>query len=89
MLFVAMALSLILHHPMEELLGLPKNTLLLAIPMLGATVALIMEDRRAVELVEKKTDLVDSAVFHTALLNYRELQVYCLGLIHSFRAHRN
>jgi len=55
-LFCATILGLILHHQAEHLLGLPKNTLLLGVPFLMAGIALLIEQEKARDLVEKRVD---------------------------------
>ena len=56
LLFGATILGLALHHQVEHLLGLPKNTLLLGIPFFMAGVALLIEREKARDLVEKRVD---------------------------------
>ncbi len=56
MLFLGTIGLLVAHTPLEEALGLEKNTLLLGAPMLGAGVALILEGNRARELLERRVD---------------------------------
>ncbi len=62
-LFGATILGLILHHSMEHLLHLPKNTLLLGVPFLMAGIALLIEQEKARELVEKRVDWWTLAFF--------------------------
>jgi Na+/H+ antiporter NhaD/arsenite permease-like protein len=56
LLFLGTIGLLVAHTPLEDALGLEKNTLLLGAPMLGAGVALILEGQRARELVERRVD---------------------------------
>ncbi len=56
MLFLGTIGLLVAHTPLEQVLGLEKNTLLLGAPMLGAGVALILEGGRARELLERRVD---------------------------------
>lgn len=62
-LFLVTIVGLILHHWVEHLLGLPKNTLLLAFPFLVAGIALFLESDHARELVEKRVDWWTLAFF--------------------------
>ncbi|MEM0061607.1 MAG: SLC13 family permease [Fervidicoccaceae archaeon] len=55
-LFLAVLIGLILHHHLEAYFNLPKNSLLLAVAMLGAGVALFIEHEKAVDLVERRVD---------------------------------
>ena len=56
LLFAGVIIALILHHQVESVLGLPRNTALLAIALTGASIALFLEHEKAVEIVEKKVD---------------------------------
>jgi Na+/H+ antiporter NhaD/arsenite permease-like protein len=56
LLFLGTIGLLVAHTPLEDALGLEKNTLLLGAPMLGAGIALILEGQRARELVERRVD---------------------------------
>ncbi|MCX8189512.1 MAG: SLC13 family permease [Nitrososphaeria archaeon] len=47
---------LILHHPLEEFFHLKKNTLLLGIPLLMASIVLVLEPQKAKYLVERRVD---------------------------------
>ena len=62
-LFGAVILGLVLHHPLEELLQLPKNTMLLGVAMLGAGAALGISGEGARDLVEKRVDWWTLAFF--------------------------
>ncbi|MBI4331089.1 MAG: anion permease [Chloroflexi bacterium] len=62
-LFLATILALVFHAPLEHLLGLPKNTLLLAVALMAAGVALLMEREKARELLEKRVDWWTLAFF--------------------------
>ncbi|MEM1655782.1 MAG: SLC13 family permease, partial [Nitrososphaerota archaeon] len=54
--FLCVIGGLVLHTQLEEILHLPKNTMLLGVPMIGAAVALLIENVRARELVERRVD---------------------------------
>jgi len=62
-LFGGVVLGLVLHHPLERLLRLPNNTMLLGVALLGAGVALAISGERARELVEKRVDWWTLAFF--------------------------
>ncbi len=55
-LFASVILGLILHKPIEHVLGLEKNAMLLGVALLGAGVALALSGLRARELVERRVD---------------------------------
>jgi len=55
-LFAGVILGLILHHPLEHWLHLPKNTMLLGVALLGAGIALAISGEKARALVEKRVD---------------------------------
>jgi Na+/H+ antiporter NhaD/arsenite permease-like protein len=55
-LFIATITGLILHAPLERLLGLQKNALLIGIASLAAAISLFLEKDRARELVENRVD---------------------------------
>ena len=55
-LFLATIIGLVLHHPMESWLHLPKNTLLLGVPFLMGGIALFLEGEKARNLFEKRVD---------------------------------
>ncbi|MEM3386006.1 MAG: SLC13 family permease [Nitrososphaeria archaeon] len=55
-IFVITLILLILHHPLEELFHLEKNTLLLGIPLLMASIVLWLEPQKAKHLVERRVD---------------------------------
>ena len=55
-LFGGVVLGLVLHHPIEQLLHLPNNTMLLGIALMGAGMALAVSGDRARVLVEKRVD---------------------------------
>jgi len=56
LVFVGVLAGLILHHNLEEMYHLPKNLLLLAVPLIGAGVSLFLHRQKARELIEKKVD---------------------------------
>ena len=55
--------GLVLHHPLEELLHLERNTLLLAVPLIMAGVTLLISGERARELIERRVDWWTLAFF--------------------------
>jgi len=55
-LFGGVVLGLVLHHPIEHLLHLPNNTMLLGIALIGAGMALAISRDNARVLVEKRVD---------------------------------
>ncbi len=55
-LFGATMLALVLHHPMEEALGLEKNTLLVAIALVAGGVSLLLSGPQARELLERRVE---------------------------------
>jgi Na+/H+ antiporter NhaD/arsenite permease-like protein len=55
-LFIGTITGLILHAPLEKLLGLQKNALLIGIAVMAAGISLLLERGRARELVEKRVD---------------------------------
>jgi Na+/H+ antiporter NhaD/arsenite permease-like protein len=62
-LFAGVVGGLVLHHPMEHVLGLPGNTMLLGVALLGAGIALAMSGHEARVLVEKRVDWWTLAFF--------------------------
>ena len=48
--------GLILHHPLETLLDLPRNTMFLGVAMAGACVALVLSGSGARKLVDTRVD---------------------------------
>lgn len=62
-LFGLVVLGLVLHHQIEHWLGLPANTMLLGIALMGAGVALAMSGAQARQLVEKRVDWWTLAFF--------------------------
>ena len=55
-LFGLTILGLVCHHQLEYLLGLPKNTMLLGVALLGAGAALALSRERARQLMEQRVD---------------------------------
>ena len=55
-LFIGTIGGLILHAPLEKLIGLQKNALLVGVAMMAAGISLLLERGRARELVEKRID---------------------------------
>lgn len=55
-IFLAVISFIVVQSRLESLLGLPKNTILVAIPMLGAALALLVKHENAKELVESGVD---------------------------------
>ena len=62
-LFAGVVGGLILHHPIEHWLHLPRNTMLLGAALLGAGAALAISGERARALVEKRVDWWTLAFF--------------------------
>ena len=62
-LFGGVIAGLVLHHLLEHLLHLPNNTMLLAVALLGAGVALMLSGEKARDLVEKRVDWWTLAFF--------------------------
>ncbi len=54
--FIATIGGLILHHHIEAALGLPKNSTLVAIPIVMAAVSLMLSGDKAREIVERKVE---------------------------------
>lgn len=55
-LFGAVVVGLVLHHPLEHALGLPGNTMLLGVALLGAGASLAISGEQARHLIEKRVD---------------------------------
>jgi len=55
-IFILTIAGLVLHTPLEQLLGLGKNAMLLGVPMLFSGVVLLFERERAREIVERRID---------------------------------
>ncbi|MHA2620118.1 MAG: SLC13 family permease [bacterium JZ-2024 1] len=55
-LFVTTIGLLVLHHPIEQALGLEKNTLLLGVALASAAASLWLSGDRARDLIEKRVD---------------------------------
>ncbi len=55
-LFLCTIGGLVFHTQLEYLLHLPKNTMLLGVPMIGAATAILIENVKARELVERRVD---------------------------------
>lgn len=62
-LFVGVIAGLVLHHPIEHWLHLPRNTMLLGVALLGAGFALAISGEKARTLVEKRVDWWTLAFF--------------------------
>jgi len=62
-LFGGVILGLVAHHPIEHALGLPRNTMLLGVALLGAGMALALSGDRARTLIEKRVDWWTLAFF--------------------------
>ncbi len=56
LIFIATITGLVLHTPIEQALGLGKNSMLLGVPFFFAAMVLLMERERARELVERRID---------------------------------
>jgi Na+/H+ antiporter NhaD/arsenite permease-like protein len=55
-LFIGTITGLILHAPLERLLGLQRNVLLIGVALMAAGISLFLERARAKELVERRVD---------------------------------
>lgn len=55
-IFIATITGLVLHTPIENALGLGKNSMLLGVPFFFAGIVLFLERERARELVERRID---------------------------------
>ncbi len=55
-LFGGVVLGLVLHHAIEHVLGLPRNTMLLGAALIGAGLALAISRDKARTLIEKRVD---------------------------------
>ncbi|MEM2904188.1 MAG: SLC13 family permease [Candidatus Bathyarchaeia archaeon] len=55
-LFLGTIISLVLHHQVEELLHLERNSMLLGTAVVAAGIALLLDFREARELVERRVD---------------------------------
>ncbi len=73
-LFGAVTMGLVLHAPLENLLELPKNTLLLGVALLGGGVALALARGRARDLVERRVDWWTLAFFLFLFISVGVLQ---------------
>ncbi|MEM2850922.1 MAG: SLC13 family permease [Candidatus Bathyarchaeia archaeon] len=62
-LFLGTILFLVLHHQLEELLHLEKNSMLLGTALAAASISLFLERERARELVERRVDWWTLAFF--------------------------
>jgi Na+/H+ antiporter NhaD/arsenite permease-like protein len=56
MVFLATIGGLVIHHPLEEYLHLPTNSLLLAVPIIMAGVSLFLSREKAREIIEKRVE---------------------------------
>lgn len=56
LLFLGTIAGLIFHHQLERLLGLEKNTMLIGAAALSAGIALLLDQEKARELVERRVD---------------------------------
>jgi len=62
-LFGSVIVGLILHHPLEHVLHLERNTMLLGVALLGAGVALAISGEKARDLVDRRVDWWTLAFF--------------------------
>lgn len=62
-LFGSVIVGLILHHPIEHLLHLERNTMLLGVALFGAGVALAISGEKARDLVDRRVDWWTLAFF--------------------------
>ncbi|MEM3032023.1 MAG: SLC13 family permease [Nitrososphaerota archaeon] len=56
LVFIATIAGLVFHTPLEQFLGLGKNSMLLGVPFFFSGIVLLMERERARELVERRID---------------------------------
>ena len=54
--FLGTVAGIVLHHQIEELLGLERNSMLIGVPLISASLVLLIERERARELVEHRID---------------------------------
>jgi len=62
-LFALVGVGLVLHHPIEYLLHLERNTMLLGVALLGAGAAVALSGDKARHLIEKRVDWWTLAFF--------------------------
>ncbi|MBI3087294.1 MAG: hypothetical protein HYY91_00165 [Candidatus Omnitrophica bacterium] len=62
-LFGSVILGLVLHHPIEQLLHLERNTMLLGVALFGAGTALAISGEKARDLVDRRVDWWTLAFF--------------------------
>jgi len=56
LLFAIVIVLLAMHHPLEEALGLGKNTLLLAVPMMASGLILVLDPEKGFKAFEHRVD---------------------------------
>jgi len=56
LLFTVVLVLLAMHHPLEEMLGLGKNTLLLAVPMLASGLILVLDPEKGFRAFEHRVE---------------------------------
>ncbi|MDP3790555.1 MAG: SLC13 family permease [Candidatus Omnitrophota bacterium] len=61
--FACVIVCLVLHHQIEHLLGLAKNTMLLGTSIIGAATVLVIGRKQARDIVERKVDWWTLAFF--------------------------
>ncbi|MEM4562715.1 MAG: SLC13 family permease [Thermofilum sp.] len=83
-LFTTVMVALALHHPLEEALGLEKNTLLLAIPMLASGIVLLLDPVRGFEAFEKRVEWRTIVFFLLLFASVGTLKY--VGLVEDFSA---
>ncbi|MEM0223756.1 MAG: SLC13 family permease [Thermofilum sp.] len=84
LLFATTMVALALHHPLEELLGLEKNTLLLAIPMLASGLVLLLDPAKGFEAFEKRVEWRTIIFFLLLFASVGTLEY--VGLVEDFSA---
>ena len=62
-LFGSVIVGLVFHHPLEHVLDLPRNTMLLGVALFGAGAALAISGEKARHLAEKRVDWWTLAFF--------------------------
>jgi Na+/H+ antiporter NhaD/arsenite permease-like protein len=56
LIFIGTLSGLVFHHQIEVLLGLPESVMLIGVALLAAGIVLLLERRRAREIIERRVD---------------------------------